>query len=80
MTKVIEKNIPFPNNDTKGTFSKYGFHKISLEVGDSITYDTNLEVKSFLSHFFTKAKRNGSKEKYVSRKVADNQWRIWRVK
>ena len=83
MTKLkVEKNIPMPKDTGQGRpqISKYGFHELEFEVNDSILVTDYKLVKAFLSHVFTRAKRSNSGHKYVSRKVGDNEWRIWRVK
>jgi len=83
MTKLqVEKDIPMPIDTGQGRpqLSKYGFHELEFEVNDSILVEDHKVVKAFLSHVFTRAKRSNSGHKYVSRKVGDNQWRIWRVK
>ena len=49
-------------------------------ANDSILVEEHRVVKAFLSHMFTRAKRSKSGHRYVSRKIGDNQWRIWRVK
>ena len=83
MTEIkVEKNIPMPEDYGWGRpqLSKYGFHKLKFEVGDSVLLEDYRLVKAFLSHAHTSAKRNNSGHKYMSRKVGDNQWRIWRIK
>ena len=83
MTKLqVEKDIPMPKDTGQGRpqLSKYGFHELEFEVNDSILVEDHKVVKAFLSHVFTRAKRSNSGHKYVSRKVGDNQWSIWRVK
>ena len=83
MTRLqVEKGIPIPEDRGYGRpqLSKYGFHELVFEVNDSILVEEHKVVKAFLSHMFTRAKRSKSGHRYVSRKIGDNQWRIWRVK
>jgi len=83
MTELkIEKGVPIPEDTGQGRpqLSKYGFHELEFEVNDSILVKDYKLVKAFLSHTYTRAKRSNSGHKYMSRKVGDNQWRIWRVK
>jgi hypothetical protein len=83
MTELkVERNISMSKDTGQGRpqLSKYGFHELEFEVNDSILVKDYKLVKAFLSHAFTRAKRSNSGHKYVSRKVGDNQWRIWRVK
>jgi len=83
MTKIqVEKGIPVPEDGGLGRprLNKYGFHELEFEVNDSILVKDRKLVKAFLSHAFARAKRSNSGQKFLSRKVGDNQWRIWRVK
>jgi hypothetical protein len=83
MTEIkVEKGIPVPEDGGLGRprLNKYGFHELEFEVNDSILVKDRKLVKAFLSHAFARAKRSNSGHKYMSRKVGDNQWRIWRIK
>ena len=83
MTEIkIEKNIPIPEDYGWGRprLNKYGFHDLEFEVGDSISLKDPKLVKAFLSYAFARARRSNSGHKYMSRRVGDNQWRIWRIK
>tara|TARA_Y100001973_G_C5131170_1_gene297851 strand:+ start:841 stop:1089 length:249 start_codon:yes stop_codon:yes gene_type:complete len=77
----IEKNIPMPKSQHgKKRYSKYGFHKLEFEVGDSVLFTDHKIAKTAHIYFNKYSERNNIGQKYSIRKVSDNEWRLWRVK
>ena len=73
----LEKNIPVPVGKKA---RKYNFHELKFEVNDSVLITDKKVVNALLSHLYINVTKSNPEHKYISRKVADNQWRIWRVK
>ena len=71
----IEKDVPIPFA-TKS--SKYDFHKLKFEVGDSLLITEHKVLNALLS-FVNQNRKKSLGHKYITRKVGENQWRIWRV-
>ena len=83
MTEIkVEKNIPMPEDYGWGRpqLSKYGFHKLEFEVGDSVLFTDHKIAKTAHIYFNKYSERNNIGQKYSIRKVSDNEWRLWRVK
>jgi hypothetical protein len=72
MNIEIEKDVPIPADHERGT-RKYPFH--TMEVGDSFATDTANIYNSV--RFFV---RKNPDKAFTSRKVGENQWRVWRTK
>jgi hypothetical protein len=71
----LEKDVPIPLA-TKS--SKYDFHKLRFEVGDSLLVTEHKVLNAFLS-YVNQYRKKSLGHKYLTRKVGENQWRIWRV-
>ncbi len=71
MNIVVEKNVPIPPTHDRGN-KKYPFH--TMEVGDSFVTETANVYNSV--RFYVR--KNPDKE-FTSRKVGENQWRVWRT-
>lgn len=71
----VEKDVPIPLA-TKS--SKYDFHKLKFEVGDSLLITEHKVLNALLS-FVNQNRKKSLGHKYITRKVGENQWRIWRV-
>ena len=77
----IEKNIPIPKpQHGKKKKSKYGFHKLELEAGDSVLFTDYKIAKASLNYFNKYSEKNSTGQKYSMRQLNDNEWRLWRVK
>ena len=78
----IEKNILMPKSRCgKGDRrSKYGFHELEFEVGDSVLFTDYKIAKSASNYFNNYFTKNKTDQKYSMRQVSDNEWRLWRVK
>ena len=77
----IEKNIPITKPQTgKNRKSKYGFHKLKLEVGDSVLFTDYKIAKAAFNYCNANSRRYKLGKKYSMRQVSDNEWRLWRVK
>ena len=72
----VEKDVPIPLA-TK-TRNKYDFHKLKFEVGDSLLITEHKVLNALLS-FVNQNRKKSLGHKYLTRKVGENQWRIWRV-
>ena len=71
----VEKDVPIPLA-TKSR--KYNFHKLKFEVGDSLLITEHKVLNALLS-FVNQNRKKSLGHKYITRKVGENQWRIWRV-
>ena len=75
-TFKVEKDVPIPL-ETR-TRNKYDFHKLKFKVGDSLLI-TEYKVLNALLSFVNQNRKKILGHKYITRKVGENQWRIWRV-
>ena len=71
----IEKDVPIP---PKSRSRKYNFHKLKFEVGDSLLITEHKVLNALLS-FVNQNRKKSLGHKYITRKVGESQWRIWRV-
>jgi len=77
----IEKNIPMPKSQHGiKKYSKYGFHKLEFEAGDSVLFTDHKIAKAAHNYFNKYSERNSTGQKYSMRQVSDNEWRLWRRK
>tara|TARA_R100001082_G_C4263124_1_gene116414 strand:- start:330 stop:587 length:258 start_codon:yes stop_codon:yes gene_type:complete len=74
----VEKNVPIPSIEVATKSSKYDFHKLEFEVGDSFLVTEHKVLNAFLS-YVNQYRKKSLGHKYLTRKVGENQWRIWRV-
>ena len=72
----VEKDVPIPLA-TKS--SKYDFHKLKFEVGDSLLITEHKVLLALLGYVNQPKRKKISGHEYVSRKIGKNQWRVWRV-
>lgn len=70
MSFKIEKGLPIPA-ETRGRPKKYPWHEMC--VGDSFV--GGVTARSLITRM---GKRTG--QKFASRKIGENKFRIWRVK
>lgn len=73
----IEKNIPVPTTHYN---IKYPFD--NMEIGDSFIVDDERERNHVMVSWngWIKRSKNGKNKKFTSRKISDNEYRIWRIK
>lgn len=76
-THEIEKNIPVPTTHYN---IKYPFD--DMEIGDSFIVNTERERRHVMCAWNGWIERsvNGKNKKFTSRRVGDNEYRIWRIK
>jgi len=77
-TPEIKKNIPIPTARRGEINCPFGI----MEIGDSFTVNTERERGLVMSawNYYVKRFKNGKNKKFTSRKVSDNEYRIWRIK
>ncbi len=72
----IEKGIPVP--DKHFTKRKYDVIFDQMEIGDSFVVENEVERQRIVAYCYAgRHKKLG--ERYCSRKVGDNQYRVWRI-
>lgn len=72
MEFLVEKNIPFPEKETKA--KKIRDTLIKMEVGESFSYP--VEIQQSMSIQITNLK---STMKFVTRKIDEKNRRVWKV-
>ena len=57
---------------------RYPFH--TMKVGDSITLSSRGDFFLVRASAYARATRSRGAEKFACRKVAEGEWRVWRIK